>query len=382
MKTLLILFGLLTVLSNHSHAEGRLFLIRPYLFSHLGTQIGIGWMYESQDQTIKTEANLYKANVPVAELKVESDNGVFFTYLPLPACGFDTDYQYTVTGLEKPISIESVPCAGTTEEPLMVSFVSDTQEYPDQAKIGYQLVSLFPSKAILHGGDVVQTGNKFDEWVDFFDALSPVGSSRTTYFAVGNHDYRYDTEVPLWNRFFRYDANESHYVAQLGNLKLFVLNTCFEDRPDLAAPEYRWIAEQLETLSKTPKSERPWVAVLFHHPPYSSGLAHNALAPRKEHLILQKYFIPLFEESGVDLVLSGHTHLYEHSFKSGIHYVTTGATGGKLGYWGGKNPYRVIAVRERSIVNFKISKKSLNWTALNFDLNVLEDVTLNRTVTE
>ncbi|HEX6153731.1 MAG TPA: hypothetical protein VFZ19_09445, partial [Solirubrobacterales bacterium] len=37
--------------------------------------------------------------------------------------------------------------------------------------------------------------------------------------------------------------------------------------------------------------------------------------------------VPLFEEAGVKLVLSGHEHNFQYSVVNGIHYVVSGAAG-------------------------------------------------------
>lgn len=40
--------------------------------------------------------------------------------------------------------------------------------------------------------------------------------------------------------------------------------------------------------------------------------------------------IPLVEKYGVKIVFSGHTHIYERSFKNNIHYIIGGPSGGKF----------------------------------------------------
>ena len=37
--------------------------------------------------------------------------------------------------------------------------------------------------------------------------------------------------------------------------------------------------------------------------------------------------VPLFEQAGVRLVLSGHEHNFQHAVVNGIHYVVSGASG-------------------------------------------------------
>jgi len=48
-----------------------------------------------------------------------------------------------------------------------------------------------------------------------------------------------------------------------------------------------------------------WWICFFHHPLYSSGDRHGAAEVQREQLE------PIFVKHGVDVVLSGHEHLYE-----------------------------------------------------------------------
>jgi len=50
---------------------------------------------------------------------------------------------------------------------------------------------------------------------------------------------------------------------------------------------------------------------------------------------------PLLREYGIKLVLSGHTHMYERSFKDGVHYVVAGPAGGRVNDPSYKNKYKV-----------------------------------------
>src|SRR5262249_27765201 len=148
--------------------------------------------------------------------------------LPLPACGFGPGYSYQVTGQAAPTAIAPVPCAsdsGTTR----FTFVADTQEGPEFVRQFAEEMQRFPAVAVLNGGDLVQTGDEFGEWVRFFDAMSPVGGSRMLVPAVGNHEYRGDKLVPLWERFFKVKASENHYAVELGHARVLVINSCFDD---------------------------------------------------------------------------------------------------------------------------------------------------------
>lgn len=74
-----------------------------------------------------------------------------------------------------------------------------------------------------------------------------------------------------------------------------------------------------------------WRFVVLHHPPYTVG-AH------KPSEAVRKALVPAFEAAGVDIVFSGHDHMYERTrpmrhgqpAERGVVYIVTGAGGARL----------------------------------------------------
>src|SRR3990172_10932086 len=63
---------------------------------------------------------------------------------------------------------------------------------------------------------------------------------------------------------------------------------------------------------------RLWTIAYWHHPPYSKGSADS---DKENNLIeMRKNVLPILEDHGIDLVLSGHSHSYERSFLLFGHY--------------------------------------------------------------
>ena len=46
------------------------------------------------------------------------------------------------------------------------------------------------------------------------------------------------------------------------------------------------------------------------------------------------------EKYGVKLILSGHTHMFERSYKDGVNYLVAGPAGGRANKPTFKNPYK------------------------------------------
>jgi hypothetical protein len=72
--------------------------------------------------------------------------------------------------------------------------------------------------------------------------------------------------------------------------------------------QYAWIAAQLEGLDR-----RRYVHIVafFHHPAFSSG-PHGAVNVERPTAAIRARYMPLFRRHGVDLLLTGHEHFFEH----------------------------------------------------------------------
>jgi hypothetical protein len=126
------------------------------------------------------------------------------------------------------------------------------------------------------------------------------------YAALGNHD---DTN----ERFYKpFNMNgQQYYSFKKGNVRFFVLDTDYLDPKQLA-----WLEKELSN------GGTDWKVCYFHHPLYSSGATHGSSTELR--LVLE----PLFVKYGVQVVFSGHDHVYERvKPQKGIYYFTEGASG-------------------------------------------------------
>lgn len=111
------------------------------------------------------------------------------------------------------------------------------------------------------------------------------------------------------------------------------------------SPMLRWLREDLAA------NRLPWTIVLFHHPPYSRG-SHDSDRWRDSWgrmVDVRANVLPLLEAAGVDLVLSGHSHVYERSHLLACHYGASDTLRPEMildGNGGGpQQPYRKPAGR-------------------------------------
>jgi tartrate-resistant acid phosphatase type 5 len=193
-------------------------------------------------------------------------------------------------------------------------------------------------------GTPAGTGNEDDDWYASFYQPYRYVLNRVPFFpTVGNHDAgdsesSDDRQQLADNLFldlrFRRGMQSGRasldpglfYRLQFGSLVEFIcVDSSFANELDVEHyfddPSH---AEWLRNALAAQRGDAPrWRIPFSHHPPFSAGPEHG---PTKG---LVDRVVPLYEDAGVPLVLSGHEHNFQHSVVNGIHYVVTGA-GGKL----------------------------------------------------
>lgn len=109
-------------------------------------------------------------------------------------------------------------------------------------------------------------------------------------------------------------GTEQYYSADYGNLHIVSLDSQLSTQnPQQMSAMHDWLVEDLST------TRQPWTVVIFHHPPYSKGENHNSDLEQRE-IDMRQVFAPVFEDYGVDVVYSGHSHSYERSWYLNGHY--------------------------------------------------------------
>jgi hypothetical protein len=187
-----------------------------------------------------------------------------------------------------------------------------------------------PAFALLTG-DITQDGYKASQWSCFFQSVQNRLATIPFMPALGNHDFKGDSKYQTFKSRFNTPANGAggdlggtNYWFEYGDAFFAVLNT--EAVPNAAIkPNLDKQLDWLEAAVK--KTSKKWKIVAFHAGPYSSN--HDG-APIKNIAAAR------LEAMKIDLVLSGHDHLYLRTTMQGDKKVspgqsTTYVTGGTCG---------------------------------------------------
>ncbi len=151
----------------------------------------------------------------------------------------------------------------------------------------------------------------YQDWLSRFN-LIPV---------IGNHDIR----RRAYRRIFEFpeaaeqgglaSGSQHYYSLDQGALHLLVLDSAWAIIHDRQAM-LEWLKNDLQA------NARPWSVVVFHHAPYSKGShdSDDTWGSDRRVGMVRKHILPILEQHNVDLVISGHSHVYERSHLLNGHY--------------------------------------------------------------
>jgi hypothetical protein len=94
------------------------------------------------------------------------------------------------------------------------------------------------------------------------------------------------------------------YALGYGNM--FVL--AFDSNIAADSVQLAWATAQLAGLDR---KRYPLIVAFFHHPAFSSGPHGGAIVERPTAAVRDQW-MPLFRKHGVQLLVTGHEHLFEH----------------------------------------------------------------------
>lgn len=180
--------------------------------------------------------------------------------------------------------------------------------------------------------------------------------------SFGNHDVMTRGGRPmLTTRAFGMKAR--YYSFSAGPARVVVL-----DSTRLNDKQLGWLDRKLADARGA-----PWLIAVLHHPPYSGGSEHGS------DLAARAALAPRFEAAGVDLVLTGHDHVYSRARSRGIRYIVTGGGGAALYPCARERPAAVRRCRSvHHFVLLQMSESALRLRAITPDGAVVDRLHIAR----
>ena len=226
--------------------------------------------------------------------------------------GGDRDHHFT-----------TLPPGGTTS-PLRLWVTGDTGEGSESQIAAFEAMRRYveaderPIDAYLHLGDMAYEEGADEEFSGhYFDIYAELIRNTVVWPTMGNHEGITASGVTQIGPY--YDAyvvptqaeaggvpsgTEAYYSFDIGHVHFICLNSHDLDRSPTADMAL-WLKADLEM------ADADWLIAFWHHPPYTKG-THDSDA-EIELIEMREMIMPILESGGVDLVLCGHSHIYERS---------------------------------------------------------------------
>lgn len=244
------------------------------------------------------------------------------------------------------------------------ALTNDGHDNPKKIKELLNKVPLNNIDMVFYLGDMISYYDKEEEpYYGYIDPSVELFAKNKPFISIrGNHEMRGKLTRNYMN-VIGCPNNRFYNIAYFGNTAIVMLDTG-EDKPD-TQPVYagmnsydNYRMEQVEWLKKEAATKRFKAAknkiVLMHI--YPKVTEDPKIAEEHAAKELAKHFIPLFNEIGIDLIISGHTHKYILTEK------------GECG-----NNFPMIANDNKSIMLVKCEKEGVNIKITNLKDEILLD---------
>jgi hypothetical protein len=294
-------------------------------------------------------------------------------------------YAYTITGLTPGtkyayrVVLGSQYSGGTfltapSASAANVNFTSygDDRSNPSTHNaVAGQVVQLFQSDPSyqtinLSEGDLVANGDTDSTWTSEF--FSPSLTNIRTELAnisdlpvIGNHEgsgglfMRYFPMPFVASRYWSFDYGPMH-VTMIDQYSSY----------SAGSAQYNWVKSDLAGSTKK------WKVVMFHEPGWSANGGHP------NNTTIQTAYEPLFEQSGVALVLAGHNHYYARAMVNGIPELTIGTGGAPLYSPAGGQANIVKTYQGNGYAKFSISGSTLTGSFISSSGSTIDTFNVTR----
>ncbi|MEO7298180.1 MAG: metallophosphoesterase family protein [Verrucomicrobiota bacterium] len=177
---------------------------------------------------------------------------------------------------------------------------------------------------LMLGDNAYNTGTDAEYQTAVFTMYKALLRQSVLWSTLGNHETAQSTAYTNTYPYFQLftfptsgeaggiaSGTEHYYSFDHANIHFICLDSMTANRATNGAMA-NWLRTDLASTTNF------WTIAFWHHPPYTKG-SHDS-DTEIELKEMRENFLPILEDAGVDLVLSGHSHCYERSFFLNGHY--------------------------------------------------------------
>ncbi len=317
-------------------AENAFFRISVTMNGDATSSRGICWYTKTNDGSVVKiyDANAQPVNATITYEDVIEWEGNYCHQAVISGLEAGKTYYYTVGNdtVESPVGSFTTDNGDSKFEFIAIADVQagNEENFLKGAKVLDAAFATMPgAEFVVNLGDFTDDSTN-EEW-DWYDSSFGAANASTTLVPIaGNHD---GLGVEYWfNNMFCLDTSESvqvkdgvNYSFDYGNAHIAVLNT--NDILAMSNAQLTWLKNDMNSTDKD------WKIVFMHKSPYSLG--KDAKWP--DALYLQESLTRVLDKCDVDIVMSGHDHMYLRTkalkgnkvAEDGTVYVLAGTAGAK-----------------------------------------------------
>ncbi len=282
----------------------------------------------------------------------------------------NTKYLYKITNSEFTSKVNSFKTATFENEWSFFGF-ADMQYSNNQTSI--KLINLMKemhpdTHLFVSSGDLTDYADREDAYFNLTN--NHVFDGMTLVLAPGDHEYWGDDtngykqlKYPYcFTNLFHFPHNGAvsslgtnyYFIYQNVLFAVFDMNDSNTSKGDRINEQAKWFDELLTNIDKS----FSYIVAVEHKSLFSSTIEDSAVA-----LNLRPVFAPLFKKHHVDLVISGHDHMYSRTSNlDGTYYLDLGSSGDKRRHL------------DDSLINSKIHEKVIDLKKLGDSLACLVKV--------
>ena len=255
----------------------------------------------------------------------------------------DTKYEYRVGYSDKRSEWHDFATESKGKFKALIFPDSQSNDYRGWANLAQAAGKANPDAAFfVNMGDLVDNGEDHTQWRAWFEAVQGMIDKIPVAPLLGNHetyDLNWKVRMPTAylnlfslpangsterkNQYYSYDYDDVHFVVlntQMAEMEQF--------QPGLLAAEIEWFKNDIS------KTNKKWKVVLMHKDVLTYAFKNRT--DRQAGISdIGQAFMPLFDEYGVDVVLTAHLHTYRNrghieNFERddrGPLYILTGVAG-------------------------------------------------------
>jgi len=289
------------------------------------TTMNVTWSTtQTGDSIVRYGSSLSYGSQATGTTAYSTSLGVYMHSTKLTGLVPNQVYHYSVgsttLGYSSDFTFKTAPAKGTIGL-YTIGLWSDTQNVGSNSTFGITsgiVTKMIPYAPLftLHIGDIVESGSSAQSMKDFLAVSQGLNATAPLMPVLGNHDLRnaagstFQAPYANFTDGFNLPGNELYYSFNYGNAHFTAIDTGVANVATVdqmlfkpGSAQYDWLVNDLNAANNDPDIK--WKIVYMHFPPYATGVSLVQY--------VQDILAPLMDTYHVDLVITGHRHVYERS---------------------------------------------------------------------